>query len=439
MRNLREGVAVLGFLGTSETTSYRILDASTGDVIRDFKRVPFFADLGGDVLDFRYQWLGPYKCVRTNLRTGNDVWQYRLGDYSRDLTRDGDWVYSVGLNCLDAFKLSDGQGWRLSTPTSNSGEAGAGTAALAAAGCLFGLVSPITVMPTGSVIEHSFSSPLIAGDRVYFAARSKLLCLHHDTGDTIWQRPIPVDRGSMWLSQSGADLVLISLGWVRKNEYAAKASAPEVFLFSSSTGDSLAHFAPRSRTYEFVVGFRETDQGLYLLTTERLYRLDRRLELIGTLDWVAEEGWFLGFIASEVRLLARTERGVLAVDEAPLQAAWFRDLGGIPEPAPARPSSGPWGGGPVARADTFLLRWEATRMAGPLVHEEGQVTWFWTPRGLAAVDGAVADGAEDEIITTFSVGDSWKFGGFTEGAVVAMAGPQVMIADLVIDKERRTP
>jgi hypothetical protein len=78
-------------------------------------------------------------------------------------------------------------------------------------------------------------------------------------------------------------------------------------------------------------------------------------------------------------------------------------------------------------------------MAGPLVHEEGQVTWFWTPRGLAAVDGAVADGAEDEIITTFSVGDSWKFGGFTEGAVVAMAGPQVMIADLVIDKERRTP
>jgi outer membrane protein assembly factor BamB len=430
IERLGQGILVLASLDKNATT-VELFDAATGEFIRESPSGLQFAGPEGIPLVHEYKVMqGGAEFTRVDVRTGEEQWVHELCDYPRNAVLHDGWYYSVGLNCLDAFRLADGEGWRVEVPTSNSAEAAGKYAMAAAAGCLFGMVSPITVMPTTSVIEHHFSPPLVVGDRIYFAAREKLLCLRQESGAIIWETPLSNgDHGSMFLLELDGDICLVAQGWLRKNQYSDNAREPEVFLFSSETGELLSRFAPDCRDYEVIRGVLPTDSTLLVLTTDTVYQLDHNLLQRASLERTMEAGWFIGFAGFGDPVVARTQHGLLGFGRSSFEPAWFcpiEETAEEPEPKKRRRNR------KAASPDTFALRWEAAREEAAQSHDTVSAAWFWAPDVLYALDRSHGEQTTAEAVLAFRMEQDWKLEGFVGSAAVAVVDSCVMLIDLEI-------
>lgn len=423
---LRDSVAALGFVKRNSPKA-RLVDAFSGEYIGgDCSSVWFGEEAGRAIAENFTDGRMMHSASYVDLRTKQVLWQRPLCDYVRKVSIQGGCFYSVGLNCLDAISLKDGNRWSLSTPTSNSGEAFAKNIFVGALGAAVAVVSPITCMPGPSVFEHHFALPLVIGDRVYFAGREAFFCLSRETGEEVWKADLSQDHGSMRIVEFDDAVLLVASGWMLKSGFVVDGPQPLVVKVSGHTGERLATFIPESAADEFVTGIRSVGDKLYMLTTEHLYRLGPDLELERTLAATDRDGWFLRFISDDGPLLIRTQHGVIEVGLSDLSVGWREDLRGVPEDV-FRPGS------PIASdkiLDVVTMRWysaEADESASSYL--EG-ILWLWSGDSLYAIDASTSRPGRTKRVTRFPLAGPIKSGECVGRTALACVGPRVVVAQL---------
>jgi hypothetical protein len=387
IHQLSHGVAVLRFTETAGNPR-KIFDSASGAYLRLSFSFFKFIDGRDEVLALDGNAFIGFTYSRVDVKSGEKEWERPVCDYSRGAVVHGDWFYSIGVDCLDAFKLTDGSGWRLPLSTSSGG-------------------------------THCFSYPLFVGDRAYIVARNRILCVASETGDVIWDRHTPVKSGLVTLLTFGEAIVLAQPGWTTKEIHVKSSAPPQVLTYAAADGESLACFAPDCSEGEIVTDFGTLDDEFYLLMTEHIQKLNSDLELVAELDHTEETGWFLRFVPSEAELIARTEKGLLGIDQTAVKPTWFEFVEDVERQQPE------------GRRDN-MLRQRFTVVQRELwsKHESGGASWLWSSNGLWAVDG------ESGRRHVFPLESSWELEMFGGEALIAVAGAQVLVLDLEVQRVR---
>lgn len=343
----------------------KLYDASNGNFIRDAEGYLYF--LG----DGRALILSPKKFALIDVRSGNEIWQKPGMDWEgyRWELWDGDWIYVIAKG-LNAFKLEDGDGWNYLASTSHAAH-GKEIARQAALSCLAAIGGGYNTSSYHAELTHNVCTyPLPTENEVFFAARKNIYSFQKQTGNVIWETEIDEELGSMDLYKlSNDDLALVGDGWKYVDFVIKKATPPSIRLFDWGTGDLLAKFELEKSDLTF--DFEESPNGFLLLTSDKLYQVDKDLELLGILESDEQYGQFVNILSSADTLVVRTSLGLLAVSANSLQKLWFVSLGNLPVNEPKD-------------------KWKIPLYVRNYINERStfidNLYWTPTPNGLVAID-----------------------------------------------------
>jgi len=268
------------------------------------------------------------KCSRVDLKTGLDYWKkegLKWHGYLWKL-REDDWIYAVA-DGLRAFRIDDGEGWYFdaSTGRSKTGEVIAATVAANIIGAAFGVGFIPTRIPK---IHNCCSYPLVANDRVYFAAKKKVFCLNQSTGDVIWQNELDIEPSVMGLWEAGPNIALVSRGFKYVDYIGKRTEPPSILLMDCGSGEIVGRTSIEQS--EIAMDFLWTPDHSFLLTPEHLHQFDRDLNLVGTVDELPENCSFMSFLSHHnPPLVIRTAKGAIGLDPISLEISWETKVGEI--------------------------------------------------------------------------------------------------------------
>ena len=304
-----------------------------GNKIKNYyvPRYKFWNDVSPDLHfyeDGNVICLNKEKCAKVDFSNDLEYWKKEGLQWHGFLwtKREGDWLYAVA-DGLRALRLEDGEGWYFDAATgrSQTGEVIAATVAANIVGAALGMA----FIPTRIPQEHNCCSyPLIIDDRIYFAAKKKVFCLNQSSGDALWQNELDIKPSVMGIWQAGSAVALVSKGYKYVDYIAKKTDPPTILLIDSDSGDILARTSIEQS--EIAMDFLWTPDYSFLLTPEHLYKYDNNLNLVGVVDELPENCFFMSFLDQEAEpLMVRTAKGAIGIDPASLEVLWQTDVGEI--------------------------------------------------------------------------------------------------------------
>jgi len=296
----------------------KLYDAPSGLFVRDIEPYLVLAD------DRNTLMISPDTFALVDIHSGEKIWERPghewVGFRQHYIIEDRCYVVAEGLHSLE---LNEGTTWEYLTPTSftNVGKEIAKEVALSCLFALAGGYNTSTYKP--DITMNMNSDPLVSDDKVYFAARDKLVCLDKLTGKLIWESNIDPELESMSLYEiSDNEIALVGKGMKILNYVYQKSDPPSIRIIQKNDGKITGVFMMDNEA--IVQGFTSTDENLFLLTADQLLVFDKELKLLGISESTQEYGNFSNILIASDTLVIRTSKGLLGFSKETFSEVWFQ-------------------------------------------------------------------------------------------------------------------
>jgi hypothetical protein len=293
----------------------KLYDAVSGDFIRNTEPYLYFLNSGKTLV------LSPDSFALVDVRNGKRFWKQPGHEWTgvREVFENGEWVYVVAEG-LHGLNLENGTKWEYLTSTywKNVGKE---VAKMAAVACIsLGTVVP-NYMP--DVTMNMNSDPLVVEDKIFFAARDKMVCLDKLTGKIIWEIKIEPELEEMSLyNVSENEIALVGVGYKTVNYAVRQSDPPTVRIIRKEDGKIIGLSSTGKSAIAQSFGWPK--DKFILLTQNQLLTYNKDLKLMGIVEAKKEYGNFIGLLNTGDTLIVRTSKGIAAISSDSFTEVWFQ-------------------------------------------------------------------------------------------------------------------
>jgi hypothetical protein len=315
--------------------------------------------------------IGDHDVVARDIDTGGIVWHADRGAVTGPpMLRVHRQRMLIGAEGVQSIDLATGTGWSPMPASRRDFFVVAGDN---------GVVNATTIgsLLGGKQVRSMSSPPLVAGDRLYFAAETSVVCLELESGRCLWRRdltrahgfsfreravglpPTSEFLGRLSVDDAGENVTVTSLGWAPGKNNDWRADPPTIAVIAKADGRVVRRV--RVEGTPAVIDVRNTPHRHYVLGADRVIVMDDSLAVLRVLEPRADLFEPIQFFpCRDPILIARA--GVAAIDPDSLGFAWHRKAG-IRDTW--SDSFEPWIDDPsdfqlVSVSDTTAYRWAAS-------------------------------------------------------------------------------